>query len=44
MALAADGFHIRIAAFYGAVFFGVGIHLPYIPVWLASKGMGPSEI
>ena len=32
------------AVFYGAVFFMFGIMLPFWPVWLESRGLGPSEI
>src|SRR5882724_10755853 len=34
----------RLALFYGAYFFFVGIQLPFWPVWLASRGVGPGEI
>jgi PPP family 3-phenylpropionic acid transporter len=34
----------RLAFFYGAVFAMIGIHVPFWPVWLAAKGLGPSEI
>lgn len=35
---------IRMAFFYGAVFALIGIHAPFWPVWLAAKGLGPTEI
>jgi PPP family 3-phenylpropionic acid transporter len=35
---------IRLAAFYGAVFAAVGIHIPFWPLWLASRGLSPAEI
>ncbi len=35
---------IRLAFFYAAVFAMIGIHLPFWPVWLAAKGLGPTEI
>jgi MFS transporter, PPP family, 3-phenylpropionic acid transporter len=35
---------LRLAAFYFAQFVLVGIALPYWPVWLQSRGMGPVEI
>jgi PPP family 3-phenylpropionic acid transporter len=34
----------RLALFYAAVFFLVGIQLPFWPVWLAGRGLSPSEI
>ena len=30
--------------FYAALFAGVGIHLPFWPVWLESRGLGATEI
>ncbi len=35
---------MRLAFFYVAVFGLIGIHLPFWPVWLASRGLGPAEI
>ncbi len=35
---------LRLAFFYGAVFAMIGIHVPFWPVWLAAKGLGPTEI
>ena len=35
---------VRLAFFYVAVFGLIGIHLPFWPVWLAAKGLGPAEI
>ena len=29
----------RLALFYGAYFAAVGIHLPFWPVWLESRGL-----
>lgn len=29
---------------YGALFSVIGFHMPYWPVWLESRGMGPTEI
>lgn len=40
----ARSFSLRLALFYGAIFAGLGIYLPYLPVWLASRGMTPAEI
>jgi MFS transporter, PPP family, 3-phenylpropionic acid transporter len=35
---------VRIALVFGAVFFVMGLHLPYWPVWLAGRGMSPEQI
>jgi len=35
---------IRLAIAYVALFFLMGIHLPYWPVWLADRGMDPDRI
>jgi PPP family 3-phenylpropionic acid transporter len=40
----ARGEAARIAIAYGALFFLMGIHLPYWPVWLASRGMDPAAV
>ncbi len=34
----------RIALFYAAVFLVIGVHVPFWPVWLRSRGLGPGEI
>lgn len=34
----------RLAAFYAAFFVLSGIQLPYLPLWLAAKGVNPREI
>ncbi|MGH6944996.1 MAG: MFS transporter [Geminicoccaceae bacterium] len=34
----------RLAAFYGATFAATGVHLPFWPVWLASRGLDAAEI
>ncbi len=34
----------RLAAYYSALFLLMGLQLPFWPVWLASRGMGPAEI
>lgn len=34
----------RLALFYGAAFAVTGIMVPFWPVWLASRGLDPSEI
>jgi PPP family 3-phenylpropionic acid transporter len=41
---AADGFAWRLSAFYAAFFVYTGITLPFLPVWLASKGLDAAEI
>jgi PPP family 3-phenylpropionic acid transporter len=35
---------VRIALFYAAVFLVIGVHVPFWPVWLKSRGLGPGEI
>lgn len=35
---------LRLAIFYGAIFVSVGIHLPFWPVWLKSRGLDAAEI
>ena len=32
------------AAFYGAMFFALGVHLPFWPVWLESWGLTPTQV
>ncbi|HJU18957.1 MAG TPA: MFS transporter [Stellaceae bacterium] len=34
----------RLSAFYAAAFLVTGIQLPFWPVWLAGRGLGPKEI
>jgi len=34
----------RISFFYGALFLVIGVILPFWPVWLESRGLGPAEI
>ena len=34
----------RLAAFYAALFAGLGVQLPFLPVWLAAKGLDAQEI
>ncbi|HXP13296.1 MAG TPA: MFS transporter [Stellaceae bacterium] len=34
----------RLSLFYGAFFLAGGVQLPFWPVWLASRGLGPAEI
>ncbi len=35
---------IRLAFFYAAVFAMIGVHIPFWPVWLAAKGLEPTDI
>lgn len=35
---------MRMAVFYAAIFAMIGIHVPFWPVWLAAKGLTPTEI
>ncbi len=37
-------FAIRLALFYGALFLVAGTKLPYLPVWLQSRGLTAAEI
>lgn len=39
-----SGDGIRLSFFFGAFFVVIGIQLPFWPVWLAAKGLGPAEI
>jgi PPP family 3-phenylpropionic acid transporter len=34
----------RLATFYAALFVIYGVQLPYLPVWLAARGLSPAEI
>jgi PPP family 3-phenylpropionic acid transporter len=34
----------RLALFYGGIFATIGVLLPFWPLWLASRGLGPAEI
>lgn len=35
---------VRLALFYVGFFIGVGVHLPFWPVWLTAQGMTPAQI
>lgn len=35
---------VRMSVFYFAVFLSAGLYLPFWPVWLESRGLGPVEI
>jgi MFS transporter, PPP family, 3-phenylpropionic acid transporter len=43
-AIAADGFAVRLSAFYAALFVTLGIQMPFLPVWLAAKGLDANAI
>jgi len=38
------GIAFRLAWFYGAIFFVLGVYLPFWPVWLAAQGLSDSQI
>ncbi|NQU60584.1 MAG: MFS transporter [Rhodospirillales bacterium] len=38
------GISSRLALFYAAIFALIGVHMPFWPVWLTAKGLGPVEI
>ena len=40
----AGGFAPRLALYYAAYFIGLGVQLPFFPVWLAAKGLEPGMI
>ncbi len=35
---------LRMSLFFAAIFGAVGVYLPFWPVWLAGRGLGPAEI
>ena len=35
---------VRAAAFSASFFFANGVYMPFFPIWLDSKDLGPSEI
>ena len=39
-----DGYRRRLSAFYGALFLILGIHLPFLPVWLDARGLSAEQI
>jgi len=39
-----DRFVLRLALFYGAFFVYLGLSMPFIPAWLAAKGLDAGEI
>jgi PPP family 3-phenylpropionic acid transporter len=42
--LTGEAFAWRLAAFYAALFVVLGVQLPFLPVWLAAKGLDAGEI
>ncbi len=42
--LAADMLAVRVAAVYATLFFGIGVSLPFLPVWLKAKGLDAQTI
>ena len=42
--LAGTHFVRRMALFYASVFIALGVHLPFLPVWLAAKDLDPQTI
>jgi PPP family 3-phenylpropionic acid transporter len=40
----ADRFVLRLSLFYGAFFVYAGLSMPFMPVWLAAKGLDAGEI
>ena len=40
----ADGLAVRLSLFYGAFFFYGGLSMPFMPAWLAAKGLDAGEI
>ena len=42
--MSALSLHTRISALYGALFFTIGIYLPFFPVWLSARGLDADEI
>jgi MFS transporter, PPP family, 3-phenylpropionic acid transporter len=42
--LAGSRFARRMALFYASTFVALGVHLPFLPVWLAAKGLDPETI
>jgi PPP family 3-phenylpropionic acid transporter len=39
-----DGFVARLAVFYAALFVALGVQLPFLPVWFASRGLDAQAI
>lgn len=39
-----DGFQFKLSLFYIAIFLSIGCYMPYFPLWLTWRGMGPQEV
>ena len=39
-----DRFVLRLSLFYGAFFVYLGLSMPFVPAWLAAKGLDAREI
>ena len=35
---------LRLSLFYGALFLGLGVFVPFFPVWLQARGLDAAEI
>ncbi|MBT7250730.1 MAG: 3-phenylpropionate MFS transporter [Rhodospirillaceae bacterium] len=35
---------VRLATYYGVIFLVIGVMLPFWPLWMSSRGLGPEEI
>jgi PPP family 3-phenylpropionic acid transporter len=35
---------VRLSALYGACFAGIGVYMPFFPVWLEARGLDSSAI
>ena len=42
--VAKDWTHLRLSLFCAAMLIGIGIYLPFFPVWLAARGLGETDI
>jgi PPP family 3-phenylpropionic acid transporter len=43
-AMTGDGFAVRLSILYAGLFAALGIHMPFLPVWLAAKGLDAQAI
>ena len=41
---AREGTYLRLSLFCAAMLIGIGIYLPFFPVWLAARGLGETDI
>lgn len=44
MSESARSFAVRVSLYYAAIFANLGVYLPFLPIWLAWRGMTPAEI